>query len=180
MGINAAQLRRYVVRPTLERMTMAGPAAERLVMGTIAVESDMGCFVRQMGGPACGIGQMEPATAADLLFRYLNGRDDVARRFQNAFSLINDTKISWQNVPINTILNKLTGDLAFSVAMIRLRYWVDPEPLPSYLDLTGLALYWKRIYNTGQGAGTIADFTTKFKRHLVDCGLYGETGHFSD
>ena len=168
MGINAAQLLKFVVRPTLERMTMAGEAAEQLVMGTIAVESDMGHFVRQMGGPAVGIGQMEPATAADLLFRYLNRRDDTARRFQNAFSLINDTKISWNSVPINLILNKLTSDLAFSVALVRLRYWVVPEALPAAGDLRGLGRYWKAHYNTAQGAGTAMLFVRKYEQY---CGV---------
>lgn len=161
-------------------MTMFTPAAERLVMGTIAVESDLGSYIRQWGGgPACGIGQIEPATAADLLFRYLNGRDSVAERFQAAFSLINDSKISWREVPINTIIDKLTTDLAFCVAMIRLRYWIVPEPLPSYLDLPGLAMYWKKYYNTAGGKGHASDFTSKFHKHLVSAGLYGETGHRS-
>ena len=159
------QLRDYVVRPVLVDMAMWSLAAERLVLGTIAAESNMGEFLKQKGGgPAVGICQMEPATAADLLKRYLVGRRYIDRRFQAAFQLVNSEPLNWALVPLGHISEKIMTDLRFAVGLCRLRFWVVPEALPEAHDLEGLASYWKRHYNTVLGKGRAEDFETKFTR----------------
>jgi hypothetical protein len=53
MGIDTKQLLELVVRPVLDEIGAGGVAAEQLVMGTIAQESDMGTWLHQRGaGPA--------------------------------------------------------------------------------------------------------------------------------
>ena len=53
---------------------MYSPVAENLIMGTAAQESGF-TYIKQLGGgPALGMFQVEPATAEDILFRYLKIR----------------------------------------------------------------------------------------------------------
>ena len=70
-GLDPRQVRDLVVRPVLDRLGLTKPlAAERLLMGTAAQESQFR-YLRQIGGgPALGLWQMEPATFADLWRRF--------------------------------------------------------------------------------------------------------------
>ncbi len=56
----------------------------------------------------------------------------------------------------------MVGNLYFAAAMCRLRYWDVPERLPDADDVRALARYWKRWYNTEQGAGHEDDFVDKY------------------
>jgi len=62
--IQADQLHECIVRPALLSLgrSYSQPAARALIMGTIAQESLCGRYIKQRGGPALGIVQMEPET----------------------------------------------------------------------------------------------------------------------
>ena len=168
-GFNAKQFRDHVVRPVLKDLDMWSLTAERLVLGTVAVESDFGHYIVQNGGPAVGVVQIEPATAADILFRYLKLRKDIDKRFQSSFVFSNEPLVNWGSVPILRIADKIKTDLRFSVALCRLKYFMAKPALPAADDLDGIAQYWKTHYNTHLGRGTVSDFTEKYKRFgLVD------------
>lgn len=148
---------------------MYSVAAEQLILGTIAVESDMGSNLVQMGGgPALGICQIEPATAQDLLYRYLARREDIDLRFQRAFQVVNDIDLQWGQIDIEKIKLKLISDLRFQVGLCRLRYWVVPAPLPQPGDVLALAQYWKSYYNTSGGQGSVAKFARKHAVYGLD------------
>jgi len=60
---DADHLRREIIAPALRHIGMWSGAAENLLLGTAAVESRMGTYLRQVGGgPALGIWQVEPVT----------------------------------------------------------------------------------------------------------------------
>ena len=63
-------------------------------------------------------------------------------------------------------LHNLTNDLSYSVAMARLKYWRDPEPLPQAGDIEGLAHYWKDHYNSHLGKGTVEEFIENYQRFV--------------
>lgn len=162
--INPSHLRQLIVRPTLTDMNMWSPAAENLVMGTAAAESHCGRHLIQLGnGPAVGIYQVEPSTAHDVVYRYLEKRPDLDHRFQSAFQLVNSHLIDWDEVNQDAVRLKLLSDLRFSTAVCRLRYWMVPEALPSADDVEGLARYWKEHYNTHKGRGSIHHFIKKYQ-----------------
>jgi len=140
-----------LVDRTLRRMgpEFAGPDAQALVLGTAAVESDFGTYLRQVGGgPGLGPFSMEGAT-----FRWLSQK--YMRRFCD----------EWTWVSLN--FSAQEWDLVAAIVFCRLRYWVDSEPIPAAADVEGLARYWKRVYNTELGAGTVGDFTGKFARYTA-------------
>lgn len=48
--------------------------------------------------------------------------------------------------------------LEFQIRMVDVKYRTDEEPIPPYNNLYLQAKYWKRIYNTIEGEGTIEHF----------------------
>lgn len=168
MSIDRHQLRR-LVNVTLERMQMHSPVASDLMMGTIAAESECGHYIMQKGrGPAMGICQMEPATASDIVHRYVTSRSAIDRRFHSAFHLIDSHMVDWSKVDPDVLGEKLMSDNRFAIALARLKYWMCPEPLPKYgpLYIEALALYWKRNYNTEAGKGTVDHFLRCYGRYV--------------
>ena len=166
--INAKQLRLLVIRPTLQAMNMWSESAEELLIGTAAQESLLGHFIKQVGGgPAVSIYQIEPATASDIVHRYLNMRRGLDKQFQSAFQLVNSSQIDWEHISIDQVELKLISDLRFATAIARLRYWMVPETLPAAGDLSGMATYWKKHFNTVLGAGTEAEYIHNYQRLVV-------------
>lgn len=165
--LEVKQFRDEIVEPTLKSMGMYSTAAERLIVGTALAESGL-VFLRQHGGgPALGVMQIEMATARDLLDRYLTvKRPDLNARFCQAVFLPVIPPVDWSTIPSSRIARLLTGNLAFSVGLARIRYWMAPEPMPRAGESGGLGDYWKRHYNTPLGAGHPAKFTAAIEAHL--------------
>jgi hypothetical protein len=144
MGIDLSQLLQAVIAPTLTYLMLDSPAAEQLVLGTAIQESNAGTYLIQIRGPAVSPWQLEPATVADLYAR-------VPERFAE--------KLAAFAMPSVSALAQLPGNLYLACALCRLRYYVDPAPLPDAGDAPALAAYYKRVYNTVLGAATIEEVT---------------------
>lgn len=117
--------------------------AVELLMLTAAAESQLGSYIEQVGGPALGIFQMEPATERDIYENYLKYRDDE-KAFVKRFKL-----------PVYSALN-LKANLIYQIIMARIHYKRDSKPIPSKDNTTNLAKYYKRVWNTHRGAATIS------------------------
>jgi hypothetical protein len=155
-GIDIRQLRELVVRPALDAIGLGGVAAEELMIGTILQESAGGHWLHQLGtGPAVGICQMEPATHDDLWSNFLSGRLDLAAKLRG---------LMLGAVPGAA---EMAGNLYYAVAMARLVYFRCPEPLPAAGDLSAQATYYKRHYNTGEGAATVAEYEANWQRAIA-------------
>ena len=99
------------------------------------------------GNPAIGFWQIEPATMNDMINNYINYRSNYKK---NLISL-------GMNFEKDTILSVMSN-MAVQAALCRLHYRRDRKPLPSWDDLEGQAKYWKRVYNTVKGRGTVEHF----------------------
>jgi hypothetical protein len=149
VSFNPYQFGQHIVVPVLQLLEKAGiPYSETAfnqVMGTIAQESLLGTFLVQNGGPALGIGQLEPNSQITLLNSLTQEEVVVLDMLSNSSS------------PINNII----GNLPYAVAMVRIYYSKVPEPLPPN-TVSGLARYWKQWYNTPAGSGTVQQFIKNF------------------
>jgi hypothetical protein len=144
--INAAQFGTQIVSPTLETLAQQASipysaTAYNLVLGTIAQESLMGTWLVQEGGPALGIGQIEPATLNSLI---------------GSLSAPEAAALARLATPASPAHN-VVGNLPYAVALVRLFYWHVPAPLPAN-TVTGLFAYYKQFYNTPTGSATLAQF----------------------
>jgi len=165
--MNPKQTRDLLVRPTLKYLDKENGipyslAAELLIMGTIAVESEFQYLAQMGGGPAQGFLQMEPATESDIWNNYLN-RKDTAK----IGDLVDELApvIAGENLGIPALISSPT----YAIAIGRVHYWRRPEPLPriinspcSAMEIQTLGQYWKDHWNTDAGAGTVNKFMVNF------------------
>ena len=99
------------------------------------------------GNPAIGFWQIEPATMDDMINNYIKYRSHYKK---NLISL-------GMNFQKDTIMSVMSN-MAVQAALCRLHYRRDKDPLPSWDDMEGQAKYWKRVYNTVEGRGTVKHF----------------------
>lgn len=153
------QIQIFIIRPTLTDMSMLSPAAENLLLGTIAHESDGGRHIDQRLsssdttlGPAVGIYQIEPWVLNDLYDTYLAFRPEKLNLL-NSFIAPRPNKIT-----------QLASNLTFATAVARLIYYRHPEKLPKPNDLDGLWKYYKRYFNSFKGKAKEADWKASYKQ----------------
>ena len=135
-----------IIRPTLEGLEADSPEAEALLLGTALAESGLRAL-RQDGGPALGLWQMEPGTHQDIWNSFLMYRAELTRRLQSTCRM---------DAPFYP--EQLVYNLRYACAMARVHYMRVAEALPEADDVEGQARYWKQHYNTPLGAGTIEHF----------------------
>ncbi len=145
-----------LTRDTIKKLDMYSDSAQQLMLGTFAVESDFGTHLHQLnGGPALGIGQMEPRTFHSLIDNYLHYRNALFDKIMYICRF--DHKPNSIDLVTNT---------SFAICMTRIKYWKIKEQLPESHDVQGLASYWKRYYNTPAGLGTEEKFIEKYYKYV--------------
>lgn len=153
MSINAGQFRKFIVRPTLEKIGLWSPAAEELLMFTAAHESDMGTYLVQVpNGPALGIYQMEPRTHDDIWKNYLHHHVDLQKKVYS--------------VVMFAQANELIYNHAYATAMARVHYLRVKEPLPP-TDILSMAHYWGAHWQTQSDLKKIAEAIADYKRYVL-------------
>jgi len=156
--IDPVEFKRWVVEPVLRFLGMHSLSAERLVVGTAAVESGLSHLVQLGGGPALGVYQIEPETHRDIWDTYLAYRPELASKVRSLASQ------HWFDDDPD---RELICNLSYSTAICRLKYYRIKAPLPDANDIQGLANYWKQYYNTKRGKGRVDDFYMKFPDEIM-------------
>lgn len=166
--MNPAQLRDMIKR-VLQFIEAYSEEAQELLMLTAAVESNLGEYVRQKGGPALGIFQMEPATESDIYNNYLVAKKDLMQA-------VNVLRFRTYGPPVPD----LEGNLPYQIAMARVHYMRVRAAIPklrllslplckevSTASIEALARYWKHFYNTNLGKGTIEKAVGAYTYHCL-------------
>ena len=145
-----------VVRLTLFDMGMHSESAERLIMGTGAVESKFE-YLMQVGNQlARSWWQIEPETGIDNIVNYLTFRKKKWEKIQKTTGCPDELI----DMPFTTTIEEgrmiwtLTTNISFAIAMCRIKYWRIPHRLPKADDVEGLGKYWLKYYNAG-GKGSM-------------------------
>ena len=162
--MNAEQLRTYVIRPTLQQLDLWSEASEILLLGTVAHESKCGEYLHQVGGPALGIYQIEPATHRDVWENYLRYKSGLMLKIQDMVPVAQRRRTpgGWTSGSDAMLIT----DLAYATAIARVIYLRAPMRLPEADDLHGLAGYWKKYYNTPLGKGTVEKWLADYAKHV--------------
>ncbi len=146
MSFDPRQFRQLTAR-TLDAEKLYSVEAVELLLGTCAVESRFGTYIRQLGdGPARGPFQIEEATFGWLKAKY---KDRVPWIWEREF-------------------RALEWDLRLGIVIARLRYLVVPDPLPPAGFVLRMAGYWKDHYNTRAGKGQRSDFVRCYRRYVTE------------
>lgn len=160
--MKANQLKELVIEPVLEHLDLYSESAVQLLLGTAAAESNMGDYIKQVGGgPALGIYQVEKATHDDIWENYIDYRGDLEQSIRSLTITGYDALNYFEHEA-----DELIGNLYYATAMARVHYLRVPAALPEATDLDGLAHYWKKYYNTSFGKGTIVHFLKSWSKYV--------------
>ncbi|AUS01812.1 hypothetical protein NVP1293O_24 [Vibrio phage 1.293.O._10N.261.52.E1] len=150
--IRPDHLRKYVIEPSLIRLGSrykSDDAVELLLM-IAAHESHLGEYLHQVGGPAVGIFQMEPATFHDCLVNFVRYNRILENQLgQEFYRLPNPAYMAF--------------DLSFATAMARVQLYRQPEALPHRSDIRAMAEYAKKYWNTEAGKATVDDYEQAYR-----------------
>lgn len=147
-----------VIRPALGAINLYSENAEQLLLGT-ALQESLLIYTKQIGGPALGYFQMEPATHDDIWLNFLKYKRDLAQLIVNVAGEAPDAAL-------------LETNHLYAAAMCRAHYLRAPAKLPAYGDVVGMANYWKQYYNTPLGAGKPEEFLDKWHKYVTPTGIY--------
>jgi hypothetical protein len=151
--LDADQLISLVIKPALTDLVLLSDEAVELLVFTCAVESDGGTYLKQIGGPALGIYQMEPKTYNDIWQNYINHSSSLKLKLVLNF-----------NAGFMPDEDRLIYDLRFATAMARIHYLRVAAPLPKLYDLDGLWSYYKAYYNTSKGKADYHNALNAYQR----------------
>ena len=100
------------------------------------------------GNPAIGFWQIEPATMYDMMRNYIAYRATYRKSLEEL-----GMQFEGDDIEISVMSN-----LAVQAALCRLHYRRDKHKIPSWDNLEEQGSYWKRVYNTKLGRGTVKHF----------------------
>lgn len=146
-----------IVRDALKDIDMYSDDAHAMVMRTGLAETGFRTLF-QKRGPALGFWQCEPNTAYDIIENYILYRPQLK------------SKLLSYNIDSSTVIRVLKTDIAAQAILCRLKYRRDSKPIPKWNDVKGQAEYWKRVYNTELGKGTIEHFIDANKGYELNYG----------
>lgn len=133
-------IRSFVIRPVLQKTGLWSLAAEKLLVGTILIETNCNAL-KQVKGPALGLFQIEPATHEDIkLYLAHPANKEILDKVLACCEMT--------NLPSD---DELISNLKYGCIIARLIYHRNSLPLPVYDDDEGLANMYKVVYNTNIG-----------------------------
>ena len=149
--MNNKQLHDAIYNILLSLKLYSNDSIVKMIFETACVESNCGEYIKQINGPACGIFQIEPNTAQDIIDNYIKYRS----RYKDIFDML--------YIKAFTLSQNLKYNLAFSVFMCRMFYMRIKESIPNTVEKR--AEYWKKYYNTEQGKGTTTEYIRKVGKY---------------
>jgi len=131
---------------TLKKMDMYSQDAAAMIYRTGMAETSYKHLSQMGDGPAIGYFQLEPETMKDIMKNYVAYRKPILESLKSLGYAEDDSEY------------RVKSNIALQVAFCRLKYKRDPFPLPLWWNTKDQADYWKRVYNTELGKGTIEHF----------------------
>lgn len=153
--MNKRQLRELIVIPTLLEIPKGhSEEAALAIMMIVAHESARGHYLKQNGGPALGLGNMEPLTHNET---WKHG--DSIWTNASALGFIDAEDYCNRAHPKPERMNY---DLRYAVFMMRQRLFMKKEKLP--VSIFEMSVYLKKHWNSTDGAATKMSYANDYKR----------------
>ena len=167
--INPLQFKTMIVEPVLNDMRpfwgdkVAAPQAVDLLVGTVFQESLIGneVHLKQVGGPALGVYQIEPNTHEDIYENYLS----KSHRLEKLGYVRSLAKQRYSDLD-----QELVSNLAYATAIARVKYWRRTFEWPEMNDpeyVGKLGKIWDDHYNANDNAGFVHEFAAAFPREIL-------------
>ena len=132
-----------LIEEVLNRIGLYSEDAVRLVYETGLAESRYR-HLEQINGPALGFFQIEPATVRDIWENYALHHPKIR---DSLFALgFDESELEF----------RIISNIALQIALCRLTYRRDPDEIPN--NMIDRAAYWKKVYNTRLGKGTLEHY----------------------
>lgn len=152
---------RNLIREALQPITetrhpLWSPNAEENMMMLIAHESQLGKYLVQKGGPALGLGQVEPDTMWD------NIRDFLCYRIALYDQVTAITGVNGASE------EALQNNHLYNIIHARLKLYRSPGELPPASDPMAMAVYLKLNYNTSKGKATPLQYLADYNRLVLN------------
>lgn len=159
MGICAEELRSFVIGPTLEHLGETGQqalAAENLLLGTAAQESELGFHLRVKRARGLGIYQITPQIHVNIWDRYLIDYPDLASNIRGLAS---------QHEFLAHPHAELATNLSYATAIAWMVYRRTNRALPPADDVLGLGKFWFRHF-PHRSTRTAEDFAITYRQFI--------------
>ena len=153
--LNCEQFRNVILKPCLSALQLDTPVAEELLIATMAHESKGGTYLKQEGGPALGIYQMEPKTHDDIWNAYLPSFHDVTYKTMAVCKL-----------SMKPTADMMVYNLYYATCMARIFYLRIPQGLPATSDIDAIWDYYKKWWNTEKGSAEKDDFVRNYLKFI--------------
>lgn len=159
MGICAAELRQWVIKPTLKRLGVYSKAAENLLLATAAQESGLGSHLKPAGQRALGIYQIHSLAHRHIWDDHLALHSDMASLVRGLAS---------QHDFLSQPHAELATNLSYATAIAWFMYARHENfSLSKDNTMTELASLWKRYYHP-KSKVSIEDFSKNVNRYVSE------------
>ncbi len=143
MGIFATDLRSLVIRPTLEQLDDWSPAAENLLLGTAAQESQLGfrlhnSHLQSSQNQGQGLYRISPNTHIQVWDEFLITDPELASRLRGLASQQQFLKAPHQ---------ELITNLSYATGVAWMIYKRHRVALPDANDIEAMGAYWLQYFS---------------------------------
>ncbi len=158
--MNVSELREQIIGPTLRYLGIDSNAAEELLLGTAALESELNPLHKDAEG--LGIYQITPKQHRQIWDDYLAFKPELASRVrglasQHRFLQDPDSELSW--------------NLSYATAIAWLIYQREEIVLPAQTEAEQLGLLWRKCFGqrpgTAKSAKQFNGWLERYRRSLV-------------
>lgn len=132
---------------------------KKLLVETMAYESERGTFIKQKGGPALGVYQIEPSTHRYVVKDWLERKGEDREILKKALK-------RWTLKGVKNSYN-ITKNIHYQTLVAFLVYYHRVGGFPALTTLKDRATLYKKHYNTYKGKGTVRGYIEKAHEYKV-------------
>lgn len=158
MGICGSELLELIIRPTLHRLGVCAPAAEKLLLGTAAVQSNLGFFLKSHQG--IGMFGIDTKRHQDIWDKFLAFDEDLASEIRGFAS---------QHEFLKAPHAELACNLRYATAIAWMIYKEANIDLGALKTDQDLAECWYKVFAKEPANQSPEDFLIQYQNIFVPC-----------